>query len=212
MISLITILLFFIYLWGFGFSLTYFIYRKTAIQGSDFLERHIMNLGIGLGTFAILSVILNFFRIPLDWRIFLLLSLVVPGYVCFKNFKNSGFKLPAKFPRLVLTKNHLFVFVVMFIFAVSLYTYASGAFAYPYLEDEDPWGHSIGVKYVALNKDAYNPTTTTVQEAESILSYIDPYPPAYDVLMGVLHKTSPDLNWTIKFFNALIISLGLLFF
>ena len=211
MISIITILLFFIYLWGLGFSLTYFIYLKSSSK-SDFWEREIMNLGIGLGFFAILSIIINFFRIPLDWKLFLALSLAVPLYVCFKYFKNRGFKLSSKLPKLVLTKNNLLVFVVLFIFAVSLYIYVSGAFAYPYLEDEDPWGHSIGVKYVALNKDAYNPITTTAQEADSILSYIDPYPPAYDVLMGVLHQTSPDLNWTIKFFNALIISLGFLFF
>src|SRR3989344_1324965 len=211
MISVITILLFFVYLWGLGFSLTYFIYLKSSSK-PDFLEREIMNVGIGLGAFAILSIIINFFRIPLDWKIFLLLSLIVPVYAGFIILKKNGFKLPHKIPKFILTKSDLFVFAVLFIFAVSLYTYASGAFAYPYLEDEDPWGHSIGVKYVALNKDAYNPTTTTVQEAESILSYIDPYPPAYDVLMGVLHQTSPDLNWTIKFFNALIISLGLLFF
>src|SRR3989344_7727709 len=115
MISLITILLFFIYLWGFGFSLTYFIYRKTAIQGSDFLERHIMNLGIGLGTFAILSVILNFFRIPLDWRIFLLLSLIVPLYAGFRFCRKNGFTLPKKFPKLVVTRSNLFVSVVLFI-------------------------------------------------------------------------------------------------
>lgn len=211
MISIITILLFFIYLWGFGFSLTYFIYLKSSLK-PDFWEREIMNVGIGLGVFAILSIILNFFRVPLDWKIFLLLSLMIPLWAGFRFCKKNGFKLPTKFPKLVLTKNNLFVLAAAFIFAVSLYIYASGAFAYPYLEDEDPWGHSIGVKYVALNKDAYNPITATVQEAESILSYIDPYPPAYDVLMGVLHQTSPDLNWTIKFFNALIISLGLLFF
>ena len=218
MISVITILLFFIYLWGFGFSLTYFIYlRSQNAQDStkpnaDFLERQIMNIGIGLGTFAILSIILNFFRIPLDWKIFLMLSLMVPLYAGFKVCKKHGFKFPTKIPKLTLTKSNLFVAAVLLIFAVSFYVYASGAFAYPYLEDEDPWGHSIGVKYVALNKDAYNPINTAAQEAESILSYMDPYPPAYDVLMGVLHQTSPDLNWTIKFFNALIISLGFLFF
>lgn len=215
MISVITILLFFIYLWGLGFSLTYFTRSKSADaanHNSDFFEQHIMNVGIGLGVFAILSVILNFFRIPLDWKIFLLLSLIVPAYAGFTILKNKGFKLPPAFPKMALTKSNLFAFAALFIFAVSLYTYASGAFAYPYLEDEDPWGHSIGVKYVALNKDAYNPITTTAQEAESILSYIDPYPPAYDVLMGVLHQTSPDLNWTMKFFNALLISLGFLFF
>ncbi len=213
MISIITILLFFIYLWSFGFSLTYFIYLKSATK-PGFAERHIMNMGIGLGFFAILSIILNFFRIPLDWKIFLLLSLIVPMYAVFKMFKQNGLKLPTKFPKIVLTKSDLYVFAVLIIFAVSFYIYASGAFAYPYLEDEDPWGHSMGVKYVALDKDAYDPIgdVNHPQRGNSVLSFMDPYPPAYDILIGVLHQTSPDLNWTIKIFNALIISLGFLFF
>src|SRR3989338_8406953 len=185
MISSATILLFFIYLWGLGFSLTYFIRSKSA----DFWERHIMNLGIGLGVFAILSIIINFFRIPLDWKLFLLLSLIVPLYACFNDFKSKGFKLPTKFPRLALTKSDIFVLVVFIIFAVSFYTYASGAFAYPYLEDEDPWGHSQGVKFVALDKDAYDPIADdTAQRGEiSVISFMDPYPPAYDIFLGILH-------------------------
>jgi len=213
MISVITILLFFIYLWGLGFSLTYFVYLKSATKPS-FFERHIMNLGIGLGVFAILSVLINFFRIPLDWKLFLVLSLAIPSYVYFKDFKERGFKLPTKLPKLSLTKSDIYVLVVLLIFAVSFYIYASGAFAYPYLEDEDPWGHSMGVKYVALDKDAYDPIgdVNNPQRGNSVLSFMDPYPPAYDILIGILHQTSPDLNWTLKFFNALLISLGFLFF
>ncbi|MDO8510532.1 MAG: hypothetical protein Q7S55_00040 [Nanoarchaeota archaeon] len=213
MISVTTIFLFFIYLWGLGFSLTYFIYLKSATK-PGLVERHIMNMGIGLGVFAILSIIINFFRIPLDWRLFLLFSLVIPLYVCFKDFKSRGFKLPTKFPKLVLTKSDLFVLAVFIIFAVSFYTYASGAFAYPYLEDEDPWGHSQGVKYVALDKDAYDPIADDSPQrgGNSVISFMDPYPPAYDIFLGVLHQTSPDLPWTMKFFNALIISLGFFFF
>src|SRR3989344_5712200 len=213
MISVITILLFFIYLWGLGFSLTYFVYLKSATKPS-FFERHIMNLGIGLGVFAILSVLINFFRIPLDWKLFLVLSLAIPSYVYFKDFKERGFKLPTKLPKLSLTKSDIYVLVVLLIFAVSFYIYASGAFAYPYLEDEDPWGHSMGVKYVALDKDAYDPIgdVNNPQRGNSVLSFMDPYPPAYDILMGIMHQTSPDLNWTLKFFNALLISLGFLFF
>ncbi len=214
MMSIITIILFFIYLWGLGFSLTYFVYLRSQAPKTDFIEKHIMNVGIGLGTFAILAIIINFFRIPLDWKLFLLLSLIVPTYAGFKLFKQYEYKFPTKFPKLVLTKSNLFVLAVLLIFAISFYIYASGAFAYPYLEDEDPWGHSMGVKYVAIDKDAYDPIgdVNNPQRGNSVLSFMDPYPPAYDILMGVLHQTSPDLNWTIKFFNALLISLGFLFF
>ncbi len=214
MISIITILLFFIYLWGLGFSLTYFVYLKSQAPKTDFVEKHIMNVGIGLGTFAILAIIINFFRIPLDWKLFLLLSLIVPLYAGFKIFKQHEYKFPTTFPKLVLTKSNLFALAVLLIFTISFYIYASGAFAYPYLEDEDPWGHSQGTKYVALDKDAYDPIgdVNNPQRGGSVISFMDPYPPAYDILLGVLHQTSPDLPWTMKFFNALLISLGFLFF
>ncbi|MEK6809605.1 MAG: hypothetical protein AABY40_02950 [Nanoarchaeota archaeon] len=213
MISVITILLFFIYLWGLGFSLTYFIHLKSAAK-PDFAEQQVMNVGIGLGAFAILAIIINFFRIPLDWKLFLLLSLIVPIYAGFKILQQNQFKFPTKLPKLALTKSHLFALAVLFICAVSFYVYASGAFAYPYLEDEDPWGHSQGVKYVALDKDAYDPIKDDSPQrgGNSVISFMDPYPPAYDILLGVLHQTSPDLPWTMKFFNALLISLGFFFF
>src|SRR3989344_9261375 len=106
----------------------------------------------------------------------------------------------------------------MFLLALGIaaawfYIYATGAFAYPYLENEDPWGHAVGAKYVAVEKAAYDPPYSARNGViDNELSYIDPYPPAYDILMGILHQTSPDLNWTMKFFNALIICLGFVFF
>jgi len=199
MASILTIFLFFIYTWGLGFSVTYF--HKKA---ENFFERNLMHIGIGLGVFAILSIIINLFRIPLDWKLFLVLSLIVPAYDLYKNKKIN-------IPKIKLTKYNIIIFVVILISLASLYMYTEGAFSYTYLEDEDLWGHSIGVKYVALEKDAYNPIPQEPGKDE-VLSYIDPYPPAYDILLGVLHQTSPSLPWTMKFFNALIISLGFIFF
>ncbi|TKJ17343.1 hypothetical protein CEE44_02300 [Candidatus Woesearchaeota archaeon B3_Woes] len=83
--------------------------------------------------------------------------------------------------------------------------YVGGAFQYPYLENDDPWDHALSVKYISLEKTVYEPQNFDFQ-------YIDPYPPGYDLLMGILHQTAPSLNWTLKFFNGLIISLGILFF
>ncbi|HLD72451.1 MAG TPA: hypothetical protein VJA23_02610 [Candidatus Nanoarchaeia archaeon] len=211
MYSLITIILFFVYLWGLGFSATYFVKKAE-----DFWERHLMNLGIGLGVFAILSIILNFLHIPLDWKIFLILSLIIPIYDLIQRIKKKELSLPASFnfSNFKLTKSNLALLGVIFIVLISFYIYTKGAFSYPYLEDDDPWGHSEGMKYVALEKTAYDPVFTQFypDKQDQVLSYIDPYPPAYDILIGILHQTSPDLNWTMKFFNALIISLGFLFF
>lgn len=202
MTSIITIFLFFIYSWGLGFTATYFVKKSN-----NWLERNLMNLGIGLGVFAILSVILNFFHVPLDWKIFVILSLIVPFCHSFKEINKKIFS----FPKIKLTKSNLAIFIVLLIFLLSFYIYTKGAFSYPFLENEDPWGHAIGVKYVALEKTAYDPPLEG-EGFDRVLSYVDPYPPAFNVLLGVLHQTSPDLPWTMKFFNALIISLGMIFF
>ena len=204
MSSIITIILFFLYLWGLGFTTTYFVKKPE-----HFWERQFLNLGIGLGVFPLLSILLNFLHLPLDWKIFLLLSIAFPIYTAIRLLQKKvkpNFSVLAK-----ITKSDLALLVVLFIVLASFYMYASGAFGYPYLEDEDPWGHAVGAKYVSIEKNAYDPQLKDAK-IDQVLSYIDPYPPAYDILMGVLHQTSPDLNWTLKFFNALIISLGFLFF
>ena len=203
MISITTIILFFIYTWGLGFTATYWL--KNA---DNFLERQFTNVGIGLGIFAILSVILNFFHIPLDWKIFFILSIIIPSYELSKRIRNKQLKAP----ELKVTKSTLTLLIAVMIALASFYIYATGAFKYPYLEDEDPWGHAVGIEYVSIEKNAYDPPITGYWDTDPALSYIDPYPPAYDVLLGVLHQTSPDIMWTIKFFNILIISLGFIFF
>lgn len=200
--SFVTIVLFFVYLWGLGFTGTYFVKKPE-----NSFERQILNLAIGLGIFPILSILLNFLHIPLDWKVFLFLSLAFPLFILFKNYKNI------KVPSFKLRKSDLALVLVLLIALASFYMYAKGAFAYPYLEDEDPWGHSVGAKYVAIEKNAYDPPLAVEDgKIDLVLSYIDPYPPAYDILMGILHQTADDLTWVLKFFNALIISLGLVFF
>ena len=204
MASIITIFLFFIYLWGLGFTGAYFLKKPE-----NALERNLMYLGVGLGILPILSILINLFRIPLDWKIFLILSIAFPLYILGKKIKNKELKLPSL--KLKIKKSNIALVFVILIALFSLHVYTKGAFSYPYLEDEDPWGHAVGVKYVALEKTAYDPVLTGYENDE-VLSYMDPYPPSYDIILGILHQTSPDLTWTLKFFNALIISLGFIFF
>lgn len=205
-VSFVTILLFCIYTWGLGFTATYYLNKPD-----NSLERFFLNIGIGLGIFPILSILLNFLHVPLDWKIFLLISIVFPLFILCKRLAAKQINFSEIKPK--LTKSSLVMLAVLLIFAVSLFIYAKGAFTYPYMEDEDPWGHAVGAKYVALEKNAYDPPIIKEGRAiDPVLSYIDPYPPAYDILMGILHQTSLDLTWTLKFFNALIISLGFIFF
>ena len=199
--SLITIVLFFIYTWGLGYTATNFLSKPKF-----FLERQLLNIGIGLTIFPFLATLLNLLHIPLDYKIFLILALAFPIYKLAKERK-----IPT--PVLKLRKSDITIIFVIIIAIISLFIYTKGAFSYPYLEDEDPWGHSVGVKYVALEKNAYDPVlVNTHREIDPVLSYIDPYPPAYDILLVILHQTSEDLTWTMKYFNALIIRLGFIFF
>jgi len=191
--SFITIVLFFVYCYGLGFTVSSFVKNSE-----NFLERNLMRLGFGLSLLPFLALVLNIINIPADWRIILALSLVYPLYYLLRNYKKFGFSFK-------LTKTSLSIFAMLVIFFVNFYIYGTGAFSYPYLEDDDSWSHAIGVKYYSIEKNVYN------LEAERI-RYINPYPPTYDILLGILHQTNDSIYWTMKFFNALIISLSTVFF
>src|SRR3989344_4092436 len=187
-----SIVFFLIVLYGFGSSIS-FIVRES----DDFLERHLMRLGIGLGIVPAFGLLLNLLRVPLDWRIFIIASLLVLAVKYYFDYRKNGF-FNVKF------NLNLYSIFMLVLFAITLYMYAAGAFAYPYLEDDDSWSHAMGVKYVSIEKTVFTP--------ELIFHYVYPYPPAYDMLMGIIHQTNDSVYWTLKFFNALIISLGIIFF
>lgn len=194
--SLLAVILFFVYVWGFGFALT-----RLVKESESFLERNLMRVGFGLSALILLGIILNALHIPIDYRIFLVASLAVPLYdLAFK----KGFRNFPK-PSLKLTASSLTILAVLLVFFISLFMYESGAFSYPYLEDDDPWGHASAATYVSTEKTAYDSPYLNFQ-------YMDPYPPGYDMMFGILKQSSGSIYWVIKFFNALIISLSLLFF
>lgn len=194
MADLLTIMLFFAYTLGFGFTVTSFV----KLPKNKF-DRIIVLLGTGLATFISFGAVINFFRIPIDWRIFFVASMAYPIYYFVKNKPKIDVKVR-------LTRSNIASAVALMIFIFTFYMYASGAFAYPYFEDDDPWTHAISVKYIAVEKDLFAPKGVYIN------NFLDPYPPGYGLVLGVLHQTSGSLMWTMKFFNALIISLGILFF
>lgn len=191
--GLLSIILFFVCTYGLGFTATAFV--KNA---ENFLERTLMRMGIGLALLPLLALALNALRLPADWRLLLLLSVAYPVYHLLKN--RSSLKLSFR-----MTRYDLSIFLMLIVFLANFYVYAAGAFAYPYLEDDDPWAHASGVKYMAIEKDAF------AEEARSI-RYLNPYPPMFNILLGVLHQTNDSIYWTLKFFNALIISISVVFF
>ncbi len=191
--SMVTILLFFVYCYGLGFTISSFVKNSE-----NFLERNLMRFGFGLALLPFLALVLNIMKIPADWRIILALSLIYPTYYLFRNYSKFYFSFK-------LTKTDISIFGMLAIFAASFYVYGTGAFNYPYLEDDDPWGHSQTAKFYSVEKNAFSDIARPIR-------YMTPYPPAYAVVMGILHQTNDSIYWTLKFFNALIVSLSVIFF
>ncbi len=181
--------------WSFGFTLTSFF--KNA---DNFWERNIMRLGIGLAAWIPVGMIFVLFGIPLHWWLFLIISIIYP-------IIHLALKRQKAFNQfdLRLTKANIYAIIALFLFTLTLQMHVTGAFSYPYLEDDDSWSHAIAVKYVAEERSVLDTPDFNFQ-------YMDPYPPGYDMWLGVTHQLSSSLQWTLKFFNALFISLAGLFF
>ncbi|MBI5398177.1 hypothetical protein HZB03_01815 [Candidatus Woesearchaeota archaeon] len=198
------ILLFFVYTCGLGYSVT-FLARVRKFDA----EHQLMNIGVGLGVLGILMVVLNAIKIMIDWRIILALSIMIPLVTLWKKLP----RVPAHIKKALgnFTSSHnVALFLVLVMVAVTFYTFHKGAFSYPYFEDYEPWAHGLGSKYIALEKTLEVPAE--FKSIRRFFYYLDPYPPAYDGLFGLLLQTGAPVIWTLKFFNVLIISLSLLFF
>jgi hypothetical protein len=202
-----TILLFFIYIWAFGFSVTFFIKKEN--QSKSWLERQIMNMGIGLGVWTFLIIIVNTIGLPLDWRLFLLWCLAIPVYAVYEKIADKGLKFEFKMPKFQLKKSTLHILLVVIMGLVLFSVFHKGTFSYPWLEDGDPWEHASGTLYVSEMK-------TYTRSAENLMNplihYLEPYPPTYDSIMGILRQTYQNTNWVLKFFNVLMIALGHIWF
>jgi hypothetical protein len=180
-------------------GLGYGVSRLIKVEeGKDPVERWVMRLGIGIAVFILLGVTFSVLNIPLHWWLFLLVTLAVVGFSWYKEKPKFGFKLTSK---------SLYSGIMLVIFIFSMYMYLGGAHAYPYLEDDDPWSHALGVSYIAQEKSILEP-----RNPEVYFQYFDPYPPGYDLILAMLYQTSGDMYFTLKFFNALFVSLGALFF
>ena len=199
MIPYISIVYFFVITLAFGYSLAKITQVKLS---SSIYYRFFIYLALGLGTLPLIFVILNLILVPLVWWAILILALIVPSY---SFFKRKRLLVKKDF---IVKKKDLYLFLSLFLAIVLFVVYLTGAFNYPYMEDDDSWDHAVGSKYVS----EYQTYSREVNAENFKRNYLEPYPPAYDVLMGILHQTNDSINWTLKFFNVLIISLGLIFF
>lgn len=166
------------------------------------LERFMFWLGSGLALWVILGVMLNLLHIPLLWWIFILIALI------------PAMKLRKGIPKLKITVSmpQIAASIVIIITILSFALYYKGAFAYPWIEDDDGWEHTKSIALVAYDHTAYHDADLKNVYGNDIIRYTDPYPPGYAIVIGTIVQTNQELFWSVKFFNALFVSLGILFF
>ncbi len=170
-------------LWCLGYS-----FLSLARIKLPWDELAVMPVGVGLAALPLLLWIVRLF-FPIKWYVIfavvLALFLLRQKYCC-----NISPKLQAPSSKPLL---------VIFIAAIHFAVFTYGAFQYSYLEDSDPLHHAVGAWQVAR-------TGSTVSGR-----YLEPYPPFYDILMGLIVQLTGDAVITLKIVNALIVSLGILF-
>lgn len=189
MISLLNVFIFVVYIYGLGYALTRFLKENS-------FETFVLRVATGLAAFPLLGVLFNALHIPLDWRIILIVSLAFPSH----DFpRNRQYLLSSR-----LTAPSRETLLVLAFFGVNLAIYMTGAFVYPWLENDDSWTHAASIKYIAIEKN--------LNAGKGVFQYLNPYPPGYDLIFGILNQTHPSLYWTLKFFNAVIVSLSFPFF
>ncbi|MFH0737390.1 MAG: hypothetical protein V1827_02795 [Candidatus Micrarchaeota archaeon] len=160
-------------------------------------EKSLMSFGFGLAAFVILSTALDLVGIPLHWTVFLVIALAMDAY--FVHRKELAFEMPR--PDWILG-------AVLLLALINTYVYWQGATSYPWLEDDDPWGYAHDAKWVSIEQTYSVPYGG---EQISRLSRLEPFPPGYSILIGVLHQMTVSLSDTLKFYNVLLIGSGLIF-
>ncbi|MFH1521135.1 MAG: DUF6541 family protein [Candidatus Micrarchaeota archaeon] len=184
------ILYFLFVMLGLGFS----VWKLFKLEEKDDITKFFMYIAVGLVSFIQLSLVLGFFHLS-NWLIYLVITCILLVIVITRN------KIKIVMPK--VDRRWAIVFVLFFIhFAV----YLQGAFIYPWLEDDDPWAHATAVRYIAE-------TGTFIQPDHLPIHYLAPYPPSYDMIMGTIFQADGNsVQFVLKFFNALLVSLAIPFF
>lgn len=193
---LLSILYFFVVMFCMGYSLLELL--KTDLKQNNLINIIIM-FSVGIAVFSIVSNIINILRVPLHWSVFLVLSLIIPIYKIIKTKKikklNFDFNIKKNYGIIIALILGLILFVIYF----------QGATGYNYLENDDPWDHALASKYIATEKTAFEPSNFDFH-------YLDPYPPTFDIMMGILHQLNDSIYLTLNLFNALLCGLAIIFF
>lgn len=176
--------------------------------------------GIGLAVFAVLAILFNPIGIPLCGWPFLIAgaALSAAGVVRarVKGARENGGKGDSPLNNKagavpfspIFSRDDLFLAAAVLLGAVTFLVFLHGAFVDEWLPDDDPWEHAATAKYVALHGTYSIPAALR----REFTTYLEPYPPAYPVLMGVLHGAGAPMSWTLKFFNVLLVACAIPWF
>lgn len=197
LINSLTIALFLLLSYCFGYS------TGRLAKITELKHHMISTLALGFAVMSFFAIILNVLHLPIDIKIYFL-AFIIPLYDLWKKRKNN-FAYTKEITRIENKLLNKYTCILLIIFLVHLTVFWKGAFSYAYLEDDDPWGHAEAVKYITETK-------TYDQKGIGVFHYLEPYPPTFDALIAIFHQLNPDLNFLLKAINALIVSLGLLFF
>lgn len=172
----------------------------AGFSKENFFEKLIISLGAGLSLIPITGVLFNLLKIPLDFRFFLSLALILLGSNILFWIKKKKDKISLQFVFLISWQD----LIVLLIFSISLLMYLTGSLSFSWLGSDDPYRFLSAAKYVATEK-----TYTAIFQFNVTTQ---PYPQGYQILIAILSQINQSLNWTAKFFTSLLVSSSLLFF
>ncbi len=173
------------------------IARIAGWSKEDALEKFFITSGIGLLAIPVVGVIFNLLGIPIDFKnfIYLALTILIFSVIIELIRKSSRSSIKNLIKELISLPN----IALLVIFGIALYMYLKGSFSYEWFEDYDPWLYAASTKFIALEKTFNSSFWSRVSQ---------PYPQGFQIILAILHQTNSSLSWTMKFFNAIIVSLS----
>jgi hypothetical protein len=178
-----------------------------ATRPEDPLTRLIETAGVGIAAFSLLAVFLKPAGIPLTPAVYAALAAVGPVWRLARRALGSAPTGPRSSWK--STADTPYAAGAIVLTAVLFGVYHSGATAYPYLEDDDSWLHAQAVLYVA--KTHTYEVDPLLRQYGGFANYLEPYPPTYDVLLGLMRQIDGTVHTTLKFFNVTLVALAHLF-
>jgi hypothetical protein len=176
---------------------------SRATQEKNPIVRYLETLGVGLAAFSFAGVVFALVGIPLHWGVYVGIAAV--GWAA-AHWVGRGIPVDSKWDRDETICAIALLALLVAVFALFL----RGANAYEYLEDDDPWSHAQGALYVAKNHNC-DVAAWARGASEGFAFYLEPYPPTYDIVMGVMRQLNDSISWTLKTFNVVLVTLAVAF-